>query len=63
MTILAGASRTFTLLALIAVAAGCATLAPVRTAADPALLAAQSAREAILAADTQWSLVRPCLAA
>lgn len=41
----------------VALLAGCTTRAPVRTAADATLLAAQSAREAELAADDRWALV------
>ncbi len=44
------------LLLLVLAATGCART-PVRTAADAPLLAAQSAREAGLAADPDWSLV------
>ena len=43
-------------LAAVVALAGCAQ-APVRTAADATLLAAQSAREAALAADPAWTLV------
>jgi outer membrane lipoprotein LolB len=57
MTTPVRATRVFFLLALAAVAAGCATTAPVRTAANAPLLAAQSAREAELAANPAWSLV------
>lgn len=42
--------------ALVLLVAACAPV-PVRTAADATLLAAQSAREAELAADTGWTLV------
>ena len=43
-------------LLVFAALAGC-TQAPVRTAADASLLAAQASREAGLAGDTRWSLV------